>query len=234
WDARNTTPASAPLVNTVGSVNFNDEKAGSSNYGPCVDFFAPGVKITSCGIKSTTATAVKGGTSMAAPVVTGIIATFISLHGNLPPLIMTNILRNLSLKGVLKEIPSGTTNALVRGALHNDATFSMKSLWASARLLDGNKSDDTDDSDEDDDDDSEDDTGDADPAATISVPLVIVSTFPNIDIALDRADYDGGKPQGEALCTLSFADKDYVNGHFDSESVQDEYNQVVFKACTLK
>ncbi|TFK33917.1 peptidase S8/S53 domain-containing protein [Crucibulum laeve] len=138
-DARNYSPASAPLVNTVGATNIRDKMCSESNYGPAVDFFAPGENIKSCGLKDTTSAVFKSGTSMAAPLVAGIIATIISLCGDMPPVMMTGLIRTLSLKGAVGDIPTNsmTTNALVRGALHVDAKFVLKAKWGNMRIIQG-------------------------------------------------------------------------------------------------
>jgi subtilisin family serine protease len=46
-NACNLSPASTPRATTVGSLDLNDNRASFSNFGPCVDFFAPGVGINS-------------------------------------------------------------------------------------------------------------------------------------------------------------------------------------------
>ena len=60
----------APTTNT-------DARSSFSNYGSCVDIFAPGSNITSSINTSDTATAVYSGTSMATPHVAGVIATYL-------------------------------------------------------------------------------------------------------------------------------------------------------------
>ncbi len=66
-DACVKSPASELSAITVGNVDRKDEEAVTSNYGPCVDVYAPGEDIKSAGIKSNTDTAILSGTSMAFP-----------------------------------------------------------------------------------------------------------------------------------------------------------------------
>ncbi len=79
-DACATSPARVPRVITVGAVNRYDWSPNWSNYGPCVDIFAPGVSIKSTGIASPTATWRASGTSMASPHVAGVAARYLSTH----------------------------------------------------------------------------------------------------------------------------------------------------------
>ncbi|MFF3855584.1 S8 family peptidase [Micromonospora sp. NPDC002575] len=67
-------PASAPTALTVGATLTNDNRASWSNFGPCLDIFAPGDRITSAWWNSTTATQTISGTSHAAPLVAGVAA----------------------------------------------------------------------------------------------------------------------------------------------------------------
>ncbi|BBN96517.1 aqualysin 1 [Deinococcus grandis] len=70
-NACNVSPASAASAITVGSTTNTDARSSFSNYGTCVDLFAPGSSITSTWIGSTTATNTISGTSMASPHVAG-------------------------------------------------------------------------------------------------------------------------------------------------------------------
>jgi len=67
-------PASEPDVITVGSTTSNDSRSGFSNFGSCVDIFAPGSGITAAWIGSNSATNTISGTSMASPHVCGGVA----------------------------------------------------------------------------------------------------------------------------------------------------------------
>ncbi|GAA3039023.1 S8 family peptidase [Actinokineospora globicatena] len=67
-------PASAPAATTVGSTDPNDTRSSFSNFGPCVDLFAPGRNIYSAHHTADNAYTTMSGTSMAAPHVTGTAA----------------------------------------------------------------------------------------------------------------------------------------------------------------
>ncbi|MBQ5153896.1 S8 family peptidase, partial [Macrococcus caseolyticus] len=79
-DACNTSPAGAEGAVTVGATSVNDDRAYFSNYGKCVDIFAPGVNVLSVGTYSPSATAIMSGTSMASPHIAGLLTYFISLQ----------------------------------------------------------------------------------------------------------------------------------------------------------
>mmetsp|Transcript_10064 Transcript_10064/g.18348 ORF Transcript_10064/g.18348 Transcript_10064/m.18348 type:complete len:520 (+) Transcript_10064:94-1653(+) len=74
-DACSKSPASEPTAITVGATSSNDQRASFSNYGSCVDIFAPGVAIPSYTEKNGDV-ANYSGTSMASPHVAGAAALF--------------------------------------------------------------------------------------------------------------------------------------------------------------
>ncbi|HEX6040317.1 S8 family peptidase [Longimicrobium sp.] len=79
-NACNYSPARVPEAITVGATTSTDAKASYSNYGTCVDLFAPGSSITSSWYQNDTQTSTISGTSMASPHVAGVAALY--LQGN--------------------------------------------------------------------------------------------------------------------------------------------------------
>jgi subtilisin family serine protease len=81
-DACGYSPAGAPHAYTVGATTSSDSKTSWSNYGDCVDIFAPGASITAAWIGSNTATRTISGTSMASPHVAGVAALWLQNNSN--------------------------------------------------------------------------------------------------------------------------------------------------------
>ncbi|KAI0651894.1 serine protease [Trametes meyenii] len=115
-DAANTSPARAAAAVTVGASTIADARASFSNFGSVVDIFAPGQNIISAWIGGTTVRATNNvsGTSQATPHIAGLIATLISRDGNSSPASISSKIQQLSTKGALTGIPSGTINDLAR------------------------------------------------------------------------------------------------------------------------
>ncbi|XP_002730768.2 extracellular serine proteinase-like [Saccoglossus kowalevskii] len=84
-DACDKSPASSPEAITVASTDKHDIRSGYSNYGECVDLFAPGEKIHSDYSTSSTSTAVLSGTSMSAPHVSGVAALTLQANATMTP-----------------------------------------------------------------------------------------------------------------------------------------------------
>lgn len=111
-DACSSSPARVSKAITVAATDSTDTQASYSNYGSCVDIFAPGSQINSSWIGSNTATKVLNGTSMATPHVVGVVAEMLqSTPTATPQTISTNLLNQAS-NNVVKN-PSGSPNRLL-------------------------------------------------------------------------------------------------------------------------
>lgn len=83
-DACKFSPARVLEAITVGATTSTDARASYSNYGSCLDLFAPGSSITSAWYTSNTATNTISGTSMATPHVAGVAALYLEGHTATP------------------------------------------------------------------------------------------------------------------------------------------------------
>lgn len=103
-DACKYSPARVTEAITVGATTSTDYKASYSNYGTCLDLFAPGSSITSSYYTSATATAVLSGTSMAAPHAAGVAALYLQAHpGSTPAEVRNAMVANATAGKVINE-----------------------------------------------------------------------------------------------------------------------------------
>jgi subtilisin family serine protease len=111
--ACNTSPARVAEAITVGATDKTDTRPSWSNYGTCLDMFAPGVNIKSDWYTSTTATNTISGTSMAAPHVAGVAALYLQANPTASPSAVRNALVANATKSVVKSAGSGSPNNLL-------------------------------------------------------------------------------------------------------------------------
>src|SRR4051794_16038345 len=110
-NACNVSPASAAGVFTTAASTSSDAKASYSNWGSCVEGYAPGSSITSTWINSGTNTI--SGTSMASPHVAGVAALYKGAFGDAASSTIVSWIINTSTAGVISGNPTGTPNRLL-------------------------------------------------------------------------------------------------------------------------
>jgi hypothetical protein len=98
-DACDFTPAHVNELITVGATDGSDQRWYYSNYGSCVDLFAP--------------TILAGGTSTAAALVSGASAAYLEMHPSASPSTVASALISNSTQGVLSGLGSGSPNRLL-------------------------------------------------------------------------------------------------------------------------
>jgi subtilisin family serine protease len=106
-------PAREPSALTVGASAQGDDRALFSNYGACVDLFAPGYEIVSAGISSDTATRQLNGTSMAAPLVAGVAAVYRAANPSANASTVSQTLLTNSTSGILTNTGAASPNRLL-------------------------------------------------------------------------------------------------------------------------
>ncbi|KAI0357075.1 serine proteinase [Trametes cingulata] len=111
-DASDISPARCPTAITVGASNLDDARLKTSNFGAVVTVFAPGERIKAATTGGQNAMTYDDGTSFAAPHVSGLVAYFVSLAGNVSPEEMMGRVTHVALQNVLSDIPAGTPNLL--------------------------------------------------------------------------------------------------------------------------
>ncbi len=112
-DACNYSPASEPSALTVGATTKGDARASYSNYGTCVDLFAPGSSITSAWNTSSNATNTISGTSMASPHVTGAAALAVQANPGATPTAIGWFLVSSATPNRIGSVGSGSPNLLL-------------------------------------------------------------------------------------------------------------------------
>ncbi|XP_045905850.1 proprotein convertase subtilisin/kexin type 9 [Micropterus dolomieu] len=110
-------PASEPEVITVGAVNSADQLmsqgAGGTNFGRCIDLFAPGDDIVSASSDCSTCFTSRSGTSQAAAHVAGIAAVILSSNQNVSPVQVLQMLMHYSIRNTINLLSLSDTHRLI-------------------------------------------------------------------------------------------------------------------------
>jgi subtilisin family serine protease len=134
-NACNFSPARTPTAITLGATGTNDARASFSNFGTCLDLFAPGVAIVSAAIASDTATATLSGTSMASPHAAGVAALILAANAGFTPQQVRDRMVADATTGVVTGAGTGSPNLLLfvnNGGQQPPGTVVYQDLFESA------------------------------------------------------------------------------------------------------
>ncbi|HEX4932861.1 MAG TPA: S8 family serine peptidase [Gemmatimonadaceae bacterium] len=106
-------PARAVSALTVGATDASDFQSSFSNWGSCLDLYAPGVNITGAWIGSTTATNTISGTSMSAPHVAGTAGQYLEAHPTATPADVATALTANATPNKILNPGAGSPNLIV-------------------------------------------------------------------------------------------------------------------------
>jgi aqualysin 1 len=116
-NACNYSPARVTEAVTIGATTSTDARASYSNYGSCLDVFAPGSGITSAWYTSATATNTISGTSMATPHVTGVAALYLQNNPTATPAAVANAIATTATSGKVTSAGTSSPNKLLYALL---------------------------------------------------------------------------------------------------------------------
>jgi len=113
-NACNGSPNRVPEALTVGATTRQDQRSSFSNFGACVDLFAPGSDITSAWYQSDTQTASLNGTSMAAPHAAGAAALYLGANPSATPDAVNVALVDDTVTGAISNAGNQSPNRLLQ------------------------------------------------------------------------------------------------------------------------
>lgn len=128
YDACYGSPAAVPAAITVGAIDYGDWRSSYSNYGSCVDIFAPGSEIVSAYNGHDEDWAYLSGTSMASPHVAGVAATFLGTKPKSSPAQVAAALISSATTGRLSAVDVGSPNRLLYNRFTTSPPFACSDV----------------------------------------------------------------------------------------------------------
>jgi len=113
-DACTFSPAFVPSAVTVGSTDSTDARSGFSNFGSCVEIWAPGSAITSAAVGDDTSAVTFSGTSMACPHVSGGAALVLGLRSDMTPAEVLEDLLGRAQRDAISDLMDGDVNIFLK------------------------------------------------------------------------------------------------------------------------
>lgn len=112
-NACNVSPSNVPEAITVGATTRTDNRASYSNFGKCLDIFAPGSSITSAWRTNDTATSTISGTSMASPHVAGVVALYLEQNPKATPAEIDALVKKNATPNIVKSPGTASPNLFI-------------------------------------------------------------------------------------------------------------------------
>ncbi len=112
-DACNYSPARVASALTLGSTTSNDARSSFSNFGSCLDLFAPGSSIRAAWYTGDTATATLSGTSMASPHAAGVAALVLGANAQASTAEIRSAIVEAATQNVVSSAGLGSPNLLL-------------------------------------------------------------------------------------------------------------------------
>ena len=129
-------PARASSAITVGATTIEDARAPFSNFGSCIDIFAPGADIQGASIDPDFDEATFSGTSMAAPHVSGIAALALTSWPLATAMQIRDLLINNATSGALTDVGIGSPNRLLMERIIDPITSIAPTRFLDTRISD--------------------------------------------------------------------------------------------------
>jgi subtilisin family serine protease len=112
-DACLNSPSNSRHASVVGASSFDDYKSSTSNFGRCIDIYAPGEFIMTLGKSDDRQIEGSFGTSVAAPHVAGVKALLLSVNSTVTPIDLNNLIYARANRGMIFGLPTNTVNRLL-------------------------------------------------------------------------------------------------------------------------